>query len=91
VLHHQADEPWLSSTRRHVLIDLARGVEDWTTDAASNAMVVAAWAAPNIRDDAAGTVCHRFLDALLTYQQREARGPSPCHTCHAGARLCLLG
>jgi hypothetical protein len=70
-LHHKADEPWLSSTRRSVLVDLARGVEDWTTDAALNAMVVAAWVDTDIRDDVVMVVGHRFLDALSAYQQRE--------------------
>lgn len=34
LLHHQADEPWPSSTRRQALVDLLSGVEDWATDAA---------------------------------------------------------
>jgi len=71
LLHHKADEPWLSSTRRSVLVDLARGVEDWITDAALNAMVVAAWVDTDIRDDVVMVVGHRFLDALSAYQQRE--------------------
>jgi hypothetical protein len=71
VLHHKPGEPWPSSTRRSVLIDLARGVEDRITDAALNAMVVAAGVDADIRDDVAAVVGHRFLDALRTSQQRE--------------------
>jgi tetratricopeptide (TPR) repeat protein len=71
LLHHRADEPWPSSTRRSVLIDLARGAEDWATDAALNAMVVGAWVDPGIRDDVANVVGFRFLDGLRAYQRRE--------------------
>ena len=71
LLHHRADEPWPSSTRRAVLADLARGAEDWSTDAALNAMVVAAWVDAGIRDDVANLVGHRFLDGMHAYQRRE--------------------
>lgn len=70
LLHHKADEPWPSSTRRQVLVDLLRGVEDWATDAAMNALVVAAWADPAIRGDVAGLVTRRFLDGLAASRKR---------------------
>jgi tetratricopeptide (TPR) repeat protein len=70
LLHHQADEPWPSSARRQVLVDLLRGVEDWATDAAMNALVVAAWADPAIRSDVADLVATRFLDGLAAYRKR---------------------
>jgi tetratricopeptide (TPR) repeat protein len=70
LLHHQAEQPWLSSARRQVLLDLLLGVEDWATDAAMNALVVAAWADPAIRGDVAGLVAARFLDGLAAYQKR---------------------
>lgn len=70
LLHHRADEPWLSSTRRDVLIGLARGVEDWVTDAALFALVVAAWTDPGARVDVADVVDQRFRDALRASQQR---------------------
>lgn len=70
LLHHKADEPWPSSARRQVLVDLLRGVEDWATDAAMNALVVAAWADPAIRGDVAGLVATRFLDGLAASQKR---------------------
>jgi tetratricopeptide (TPR) repeat protein len=70
LLHHKADEPWPSSTRRQVLVDLLRGVEDWATDAAMNALVVAAWADPANRGDVAGLVASRFLDGLAAYRKR---------------------
>lgn len=70
LLHHQADEPWPSSTRRQALVDLLSGVEDWATDAAMNALVVASWAEPTIRGDVAGLVATRFLDGLAAYLKR---------------------
>jgi hypothetical protein len=70
LLHHKADEPWPSSARRQVLVDLLRGVEDWATDAAMNALVVAAWADPAIRSDVAGLVGIRFLDGLEASRKR---------------------
>lgn len=70
LLHHKVDEPWPSSTRRQVLVDLLRGVEDWATDAAMNALVVAAWADPAVRDGVAALVANRFLDGMEAYQKR---------------------
>lgn len=71
VLHQRPDEPWPSSVRRAVLLDLARGVEDWVTDAALNAMMVEAWVHPEIRADVAAVIGHRFLDAVQAWQQRD--------------------
>lgn len=71
LLHHSADEPWPTSTRRSVLIDLVRGVEDWVADAAMFALVVAAWVDPGLRGDVVQVVGHRFVDAVRIYQQRE--------------------
>jgi tetratricopeptide (TPR) repeat protein len=70
LLHYRADEPWPTSVRRAVLIDLVRGVEDWVTDAAMFALVVAAWLDPELRSEVAHVVGHRFVDAFRTYQQR---------------------
>jgi hypothetical protein len=70
LLHHKADESWPSSVRRQVLVDLLRGVEDWASDAAMNALVVAAWADPAIRTDVAGLVAVRFLDGLAASRKR---------------------
>jgi tetratricopeptide (TPR) repeat protein len=70
LLHHRADEPWLSSTRREVLVDLLNGPEDWVTDAAMNALVVAAWANPEVRDDVRELVTQRFLHSVTAYGQR---------------------
>jgi hypothetical protein len=63
VLHHQAEEPWPDSARRAVLVDLVNGVEDWATDAAANALVVAAWTDPACRDDVAEVIGARFAAA----------------------------
>jgi tetratricopeptide (TPR) repeat protein len=70
LLHYQADEPWPSSARRAVLVDLLYGVEDWATDAAMNGLVVAAWTDPAVRDDVRDLVAHRFLDAVAAYNKR---------------------
>jgi tetratricopeptide (TPR) repeat protein len=71
LLHHQTDEPWPDSTRRRVLLDLIRGVEDWVTDAALNALVVAAWIDPGIRTEVTEVVGVRFVQAMQALQQRE--------------------
>ena len=70
LLHYQADEPWSSSARRAVLVDLLHGVEDWATDAAMNGLIVAAWTDPAVRDDVRDLVAHRFLDAVAAYNKR---------------------
>lgn len=70
LLHHRADEPWPSSARRAVLVDLLRGLEDWATDAAMNALVVAAWVDPAVRDEVRSLVGERFLAAAAASQQR---------------------
>lgn len=71
LLHHRADEPWPDSTRRLVLLDLVRGVEDWAADAALNALVTAAWMDPGIRRDVTDIAGARFLDAMEAFRQRE--------------------
>jgi tetratricopeptide (TPR) repeat protein len=71
LLHHKPDEPWPASTRRAVLVDLTRGVEDWATDAAMYALVTAAWADPAIRADVVGLIGHRFLDGIKAKERRE--------------------
>jgi len=65
ILHHAADEPWLVSTRREVLIDLAFGVEDWVSDAALFALVTVAYREPEQRDEVRALVRAR-LDAAMT-------------------------
>ncbi|MBG0560321.1 hypothetical protein [Actinoplanes aureus] len=49
ILRHAADEPWATSTRREVLLDLALGIEDWTADAALFALVTAAYRESELR------------------------------------------
>jgi tetratricopeptide (TPR) repeat protein len=70
LLHHRADEPWLTSTRRRVLVDLAWDVEDWVTEAAIFALVAAAWVDPAIRSDVAVLVDERIADAETVAAQR---------------------
>jgi hypothetical protein len=62
ILHHAKDEPWSTSTRRAVLVDLAFGVEDWVADAALFALVTAAYREPAVREEVRQLVRAR-LDA----------------------------
>jgi tetratricopeptide (TPR) repeat protein len=71
IAHHQADEPWERSVRREVLVDLAFGPEDWVSDAALFALVATAWLVPDVRDDVAELVGHRFRDAMTAARTRE--------------------
>ena len=61
LLHHRREQPWSTSTRRQMLVELAYGVEDWITEAALYALVAAAWVDPACRSDVAGLVGTRFL------------------------------
>jgi tetratricopeptide (TPR) repeat protein len=70
VLHHRADQPWATSDRRTALVDLAFGVEDWTTETALFALAVAAWVDPAARTDVATLVSERFLAAAEAYRRR---------------------
>jgi hypothetical protein len=65
ILHHVKDEPWPTSTRRGVLVDLAFGVEDWVADSALFALVTAAWREPELREEVRQLVRTR-LDAAVT-------------------------
>ena len=64
LLHHARYEPWATSTRREVLVDLALGVEDWTADAALFALVTAAYREPGLRPEVRALVRAR-LDAAV--------------------------
>ncbi|WP_221322699.1 hypothetical protein [Actinoplanes sp. L3-i22] len=65
ILHHAKDEPWATSTRRRVLVDLAFGVEDWVTDAALFALVTATYQVePQARAEVRALVRER-LDAAV--------------------------
>ncbi|MEU8078549.1 tetratricopeptide repeat protein [Catellatospora citrea] len=64
LLHHRTGEPWATSTRRRLLVEIAFGAEDWTTEAALYALVTAAWVDPSCRTDVAELVAAR-LRALL--------------------------
>ncbi|GAA2613627.1 hypothetical protein Adu01nite_06120 [Paractinoplanes durhamensis] len=56
LLHHGAEEPWLDSTRRKILLDLIEGGLDRVTEAALFAMIVSAWIDPEARADVAAIV-----------------------------------
>lgn len=64
LLRHAEDEPWATSTRRQVLVDLAFGVEDWVSDSALFALVAAAYRQPELRPEVHGLVRAR-LDAAV--------------------------
>ncbi|MFC4041179.1 hypothetical protein ACFO1B_22315 [Dactylosporangium siamense] len=65
ILHHAKDEPWPTSTRREVLVDLALGVEDWVADAALFALVTTAYREPAVRPEIRELVRTR-LDAAVS-------------------------
>ncbi|MER7276585.1 hypothetical protein ABT369_19295 [Dactylosporangium sp. NPDC000244] len=64
LLHHAPGEPWPSSVRRQVLLDLAFGVEDWSADAALFALVALAYREPARRREVRDLVRAR-LDAAV--------------------------
>jgi hypothetical protein len=70
ILHHRADEPWSVSTRRRVLVDIATGIEDWTTDSAMFALITAAWMDPSARSDVAALVTRRFAGVYKAMRHR---------------------
>lgn len=70
VLHHRTDEPWGSSARRRILLELAWGIEDWVTEAALFALVTAAWVDPSVRPDVARVVADRLADVAAVGRQR---------------------
>jgi tetratricopeptide (TPR) repeat protein len=84
LLHHGADEPWGPSTRRRLLVDLAFGVEDWTTEAAVFAMVTAAWMDPSARSDVAALIRERLADVAQVSAKR------PVTIAWSLARLALV-
>jgi len=69
LLHHAPDEPWASSTRRRVLLDLSMGVEDWVVDSALFALVTSAYREPSQRDEARRLVSERFRAAMLARRE----------------------
>jgi hypothetical protein len=68
ILRHAEHEPWASSTRRQVLVDLAFGPEDWVSDAALFALVTAAY-----HDPARRTEVHTLVRARLDAAVRSRR------------------
>jgi hypothetical protein len=78
ILHHAKDEPWPTSTRRAVLVDLAFGIEDWVSDAALFALVAAGYREPELREDVRALVRARLdaavaADRLVTIEESLAR------------------
>lgn len=92
ILHHAGDEPWLVSTRREVLMDLAFGVEDWVSDAALFALVTVAHREPEQREEVRALVRAR-LDAamaaprLVTIEESLARLMLITPGCTEGDRV----
>ncbi|MDT4995510.1 MAG: hypothetical protein QOH97_5402 [Actinoplanes sp.] len=60
LLHHDTEEPWLGSTRRRLLIELADGGGDRITEAALFALVTYAWVEPSARSDVAAVITRRL-------------------------------
>ena len=70
IAHHRSDQPWPESVRRSVLLDLAYGPEDWSTEAALLALVTTAWVSPETRADVAEHVGRRFMAAARASKTR---------------------
>ncbi|MFF5289356.1 hypothetical protein [Paractinoplanes globisporus] len=70
ILRHREDEPWATSTRRRVLIDLAFGVEDWVADSALLALVTAAHDDPARRAEVRELARARLDEAAVTAASR---------------------
>ncbi|MFI6071598.1 hypothetical protein ACIA5C_08420 [Actinoplanes sp. NPDC051343] len=68
ILRHREQEPWATSTRRRVLVDLAFGAEDWTSDAALFALVTAAYHDPARRREVHDLVRARLDAALASHR-----------------------
>jgi tetratricopeptide (TPR) repeat protein len=63
-------EPGDTERSRRLLTAITFGVEDWTTEAALFALVVAAWLDPACRLEVRETVGRRFLDAMQQSRSR---------------------
>ncbi|GLY98961.1 tetratricopeptide repeat protein [Actinoplanes sp. NBRC 103695] len=62
LLHHDTDEPWMVSTRRRRLVELAVGGTDAVTEAAMFALIAYAWVDPAARTDVAGLITGRLMN-----------------------------
>ncbi|WP_460885258.1 tetratricopeptide repeat protein [Paractinoplanes abujensis] len=62
LLHHRAEEGWLDSERRRMLLGLVDGGADRVTEAALFALIVAAWTDPSARADVARVVTARLTE-----------------------------
>ncbi|MET1075179.1 MAG: hypothetical protein ABWY11_21215 [Umezawaea sp.] len=71
IAHHAVDEPWETSHRREILLDLLHGAEDWVNVAAGIALVATAWVVPETRQDVKHHVVTRMVDAVRASHQRQ--------------------
>ncbi|WNV86027.1 tetratricopeptide repeat protein [Umezawaea sp. Da 62-37] len=71
IAHHAVDEPWETSRRREILLDLLHGAEDWVNVAAGIALVATAWVVPETRQDVKYHVVTRMVDAVRASHQRQ--------------------
>ncbi|WP_204001490.1 tetratricopeptide repeat protein [Micromonospora lutea] len=79
LLHHRTDEPWADSTRRRVLVELAREVAE-VSEAALFALVTAAWVDPSVRPDVAALVTGRL--AAVAEAARHQPVPNAASLAH---------
>jgi hypothetical protein len=91
ILHHAKDEPWPTSTRREVLVDLAFGIEDWVADAALFALVTTAYREPDLREEVRHLVRARLDHAvaanrLVTIEESVAHLMTVTPGCRADDR-----
>jgi hypothetical protein len=69
-LHVRPEEPWPASSRRQVLGDLLFGPDDWTVDAAANALATAAWNQPETRHEVLSVLVKRTLTVVEASRSR---------------------
>jgi tetratricopeptide (TPR) repeat protein len=72
LLHHGTEEPWPSSTRRRLLVDLTLGGADRITEAALFALVTYAWTDPVARPEVAALIGRRLTDIAGSPRRQSA-------------------
>ena len=70
ILHVRPEEPWPTSTRRAILNDVLLGPDDWSVDAAANAIATAAWNHPEVRPEAISLLMRRMLPVIEASHSR---------------------
>ncbi|ACU75905.1 TPR repeat-containing protein [Catenulispora acidiphila DSM 44928] len=70
IAHHRADQPWVGSERRRVVVELLNGPEDWVCEAAGMALVAVGWAFPETRADVLEWLLNRVSQFMQAAEKR---------------------